>query len=266
MMMAEVTVRSFRLLFDGREQALSVPGTQLARVHDPLLVRIAARAAESAAGADSQAGRFIVALAGPPGSGKSTLAALWMARASELGLATDFQCLSMDGFHLPNTLLDARTARASDGRPLSLRRLKGVPESYDLAGLGAALTRLRAGDALRWPLYDRTIHEPVPDAAQVIQRGVVIVEGNFLLLDEPGFRDLRRQFDFAVFVECGEELTRDALIGRFTKGGRDKQDALRHVEEVDLPNWRRVMAARMPAEIVLRVGPRRGITVAFEKV
>ncbi len=244
------------LAFDGGKREVRVAPSEIQRVHDPLVQRMA-RAAEHRR-------RCIVVLAGPPGAGKSTIASIWVARAVALDLPPPFQSLSMDGFHLPNRVLDARTATAPDGTLVPLRRLKGVPESYDLEALSQAFQRLRDATPFRWPVYDRTIHDPVAGALAVMPQGVVIVEGNFLLLDEPGFRELRPLADLAVFVACGEEVTRSRVRARFREGGREAADARRHLEEVDVPNWRRVMGCRAAADVVLEVGLRRPIRLLGE--
>src|SRR6185369_2313133 len=123
--------------------------------------------------------RLIVGIAGPPAAGKSTLAgALAEALADdggadEAGVAA--VVVPMDGFHLAN----AELAR------LGLADRKGAPETFDAAGFVHLLRRLRAGEDLVYaPIYSRTLHEsiggviPVPSDVRV-----VVVEGNYLLLD-----------------------------------------------------------------------------------
>jgi hypothetical protein len=116
----------------------------------------------------------------------------------------------------------------------------------------------------------------VADAIPVLERGAMIVEGNWLLQEEPGIPNLRSKADLTIFVECSEALSLAALRARYVRAGRDRADALRHIEEVDAPNWRRVTGGgstkrkpsrpRAPgapceprADIVLRVGRRRGL-------
>ena len=42
-----------------------------------------------------------------------------------------------------------------DGMEMPLRRIKGRPETFDLAALRTALGAMRAGETLQWPHYDR---------------------------------------------------------------------------------------------------------------
>ncbi len=233
----------------GHVHDIPVSREELRAIHEPLLTRMAAIA--RAAG-----GRAVVFLAGPPGCGKTTLAAVWEELARRLGSPATVQALPLDGFHYPNAVLDSRTT-VRDGKVIPLRLVKGSPESYDRESLAASLRALRVGESPRWPRYDRSIHDPVPGAIAVSAAGILIIEGNYLLLDEPGWRDLARYKDLGVFVECDEETARRDILRRHGKGGRSAESAIRHYEFNDVPNRRRIMAARLGVDILLRYGPGR---------
>lgn len=137
------------------------------------LLRDIARADATRRARDDGSGRTVVLLAAPPGSGKSTLAALLEGLSREAGLVP-LCSAGMDGFHFPNAYLDAH----------GLRSVKGAPETFDVAALTKKLaeTRRAAGTVL-WPSYSRVSHDVVPDSLAVTGE-VVLVEGNYLLLDE----------------------------------------------------------------------------------
>jgi pantothenate kinase len=120
-------------------------------------------------------GRYIVALAGPPGAGKSTLA------AAVVALVPGARVVPMDGFHYDDAVLEAR----------GLRSRKGAPETFDVAGFAHLLGRLRAGGEVAIPVFDRSM-ELSRAAADVVTDAdrVLVVEGNWLLLDEGAWSGL----------------------------------------------------------------------------
>lgn len=188
--------------------------------------------------------RRIVAIAGAPGSGKSTTAEQLKERlnARRAGVADVFP---MDGFHYDDMVLNARGHRPR----------KGAPHTFDLDGYRTALERLRADDGreVAVPVFDRSI-EIARAGGRIIEPStrIVLTEGNYLLLDEPGWRDLPDLFDLTVMVEASEEV----LIGRLTErwmGFQLDPDAMvRQMEGNDLPNMRLVLTRSRPADLVLR--------------
>ncbi len=87
------------------------------------------------------------------------------------GAAGHAAVLPMDGFHYPNAYLDAHTIADRQGREVVLRSVKGSPPSYDVEGFIETLRRLRAGEAVAAPRYDRRLHDPVPDDIRIGARG-----------------------------------------------------------------------------------------------
>jgi pantothenate kinase len=120
--------------------------------------------------AESNGGRQIVAIAGPPGSGKSTLAERLVARLNESGEGSA-ALLSTDGYHYDDCILIERALRAR----------KGAPESFDVLGLFHMLDRLQRNqeDQIAVPVFDRDL-EISRAGARAIRRAVraLIVEGN----------------------------------------------------------------------------------------
>ena len=188
-------------------------------------------------------GRRIAFLAGAPGAGKSTLARSW---AETTGLAV----LPMDGFHLSNAELDARRVQV-DGVEWPLRRFKGRLETFSLARLDAALSALSAGENMTWPIYDRTLHDPVADGIRVQGPGVFLVEGLWMLLDRPGWSDLQEMAQLAVFLDVAEEIAEARVVARHRRGGRGLADARAHFDRVDRPNGRLIRENIVRADVRL---------------
>ncbi|MYA90088.1 MAG: AAA family ATPase [Boseongicola sp. SB0662_bin_57] len=181
--------------------------------------------------------RRLIAIAGPPGAGKSTLAA---ALVPELGRTSAL--VPMDGFHLDNDILRAR----------GLRDRKGAPETFDLEGFSSLLEQLVREDVVAIPAFDRAQDKVVDSGTHVRARHRwVIVEGNYLLLDEPGWRGLPRHWDLSVYLDVPHDVLEERLVHRWLDHGLTLDDARARALGNDIPNARRVAAARLPADLVL---------------
>jgi pantothenate kinase len=188
--------------------------------------------------------RQIVGIAGPPGSGKSTVAERLVAAANVArpGFAA---LLPMDGFHYDDGLLEA----------MGRRPRKGAPDTFDVGGLAHTLARLRARDeaAVAVPVFDRSI-EIARAGARLIAQSValVVVEGNYLLLNEAPWAGLRPAFDLSVMIETSAAELRARLTRRWADLGLAPEDIALKVEQNDLPNGSRVVAQSRKPDFRLR--------------
>ncbi|MEM1073629.1 MAG: nucleoside/nucleotide kinase family protein [Pseudomonadota bacterium] len=169
--------------------------------------------------------RRLIAVAGPPASGKSTLAAA-------LSLQVSRSCVvPMDGFHLDNRLLEERGALAR----------KGAPHTFDVAGLNHLLARLQTEEEVNFPVFDREIDRAIAGAGCVdSDTKTVLVEGNYLLFDKPGWRDLAVFWDFSLYLAVPEADLRKRLLARWHAHGYSAETARQKTEANDLPNARLV--------------------------
>lgn len=177
----------------------------------------------------------MVGIAGPPGSGKSTLA-----QDLAAALGAEAAVVPMDGFHYDNRVLAAR------GR---LDR-KGAPDTFDVSGFVHLLARLKSGeDQIAIPLFDRQLEIARAGADVVtLRHRIVIVEGNYLLLDESPWTDVAACLDLTVYLDVGvDELVR--RLGRRWAGfGKSPAEADNWIRSNDLPNIRRVVEGSRPAD------------------
>ena len=185
-------------------------------------------------------GRFLTALAGPPGAGKSTLAAELVA-----ALGQGAKAVPMDGFHYDDAVLIARGARAR----------KGAPDTFDVAGFRHLLTRLRTEDEVAIPLFDRDL-EISRAGADIVgpQDRILIVEGNYLLLNEAPWPDLAPLFDLTIWIDVPEAELDRRLLARWAHYGKTPVEARAWIDGNDMPNIRRVVAGSRPANLVIRQG------------
>lgn len=193
-------------------------------------------------------GRLIVFLAAPPAAGKSTLAAFLERLCAQDPTLPRLQALAMDGFHFRQEYILSHCVERN-GETIPMKRVKGAPDTFDLESLRRTLLRARHEDVL-WPGYDRRLHDVVENAVAV-SAPVLLVEGNWLLYDAPGWRELPH--DFSIFIEAEASLLRDRLIARKMRGGLSHGDALTFYRETDGPNVRLCMSRRLPADVTLRM-------------
>lgn len=191
----------------------------------------------------ANSGRHMVAIAGPPASGKSTLAERTV-KALNTAVHGSAAILAMDGFHLDNSVLAERG---------TLDR-KGAPHTFDVAGFENLLKRLRAHDEpeVIGPVFDRSL-DAARSGAVVIARSarVVVVEGNYLLLDEHPWSALAVLFDTTAYLDVSEPELERRLLERWSDQGLDTDVGRRMVEQNDLPNARRVASTRLPADWII---------------
>ena len=181
--------------------------------------------------------RFTVAIAGAPGAGKSTLAAGLVRALGERAVV-----VPMDGFHLDNAVLEAR----------GLTAVKGAPQTFDVTGFDALLARLAREDAVAIPVFDRAADLSRAGAAIVSAATPIrIVEGNYLLIDRPDGRSLRRHFDLTIFLDVPEGELERRLVQRWLDHGHDPQAARSRALGNDIPNARLVIAESAGAEVIV---------------
>jgi pantothenate kinase len=152
----------------------------------------------------------------------------------------------MDGFHLAQAEL-VRLGRQDR---------KGAIDTFDGAGYVALLRRLRAAtdDVVYAPEFRRELEEPI-NAAVAVPRDVplVITEGNYLLVDEGPWAQVRRLLDEAWYVVQDEETRLRLLIARHIQFGKEPEHARDWVLRSDQRNAELVAATRPRADALVRI-------------
>ena len=190
------------------------------------------------------AGRLLLGVAGAPGAGKSRLARF-------LARTYGAVVVPMDGFHLADVELARR----------GILDRKGAPESFDAWGYAALLERLhtRADHVVMAPSFERGLEQPVAGSIPVPPDvGLVVTEGNYLLLDEEPWHQVRRRLDTVWHVITHDTLRLERLLARHVEFGKSPAEARAWVERVDQPNAVLVERARNRADLVLDLTGWRG--------
>jgi type I pantothenate kinase len=202
---------------------------------------------------------FLVGITGAVAAGKSTFAGQLM---GVLGAQDQtVEIVSTDGFLMNNAALEAN----------GLLMRKGFPESYDVAGMRAALAAIRQGPA-EFPGYSHVIYDIDPTLGRHIDPpGVLLVEGLGL---QDGAAALG--LDVLIYLDADEAHVEawftERFIGLWRAAEHDPASfyaRFRHMSEdetrafagqvwrsINLPNLREnIIRARAVADLVVTKGP-----------
>lgn len=188
--------------------------------------------------------RCVLGIAGAPASGKSTLATMLFAelRARHPGAVV---LVGMDAFHIGHRVLEER----------GLVQVKGAPETFDVAGYLAMLARIRTAEGTIYaPEFRRDIEDSIAHTVEITTSArLVITEGNYLLVDQPPWDQVRGLLDECWYLQVDESLRLRRLVDRHRAYGRDPAAARDRAYGSDQANAELIAATRHRAQLVVPV-------------
>ena len=182
--------------------------------------------------------KIVAFLAAPPAAGKTTIAQFLEKLSRENIMFTNIRALGMDGFHFDSEYLK-KNKILRDGQEILMNDIKGAPETFDVDSMQIKLREVRQ-EGTNWNIYDRIIHDVVHDAMSV-EDDIILVEGNYLLLDEPIWTNIRILADYTVFIKAAPELLTERLITRKMNTGLSREQAENFYRNSDSKNVERVL-------------------------
>ncbi|KAI0533981.1 P-loop containing nucleoside triphosphate hydrolase protein [Xylaria digitata] len=183
--------------------------------------------------------RILIAFAGPPGSGKLTIAAQVVQRINTAVQHPIAASLPMDGFHYTRAHLDTLPNNAE------AHARRGASWTFDADGVVALLKILSASRCgadpvtVLAPSFDHSIKDPIVDSIRIgPETQIIIVEGNWLLLDREPWRQIPKYVDNTWFVDVDASLARQRIVERHIVSGIEStwETALNRADTNDLPN------------------------------
>ncbi|KAF4119987.1 Phosphoribulokinase uridine kinase family protein [Geosmithia morbida] len=159
--------------------------------------------------------------------------------------------MAMDGFHLTRAELDAMPD------PAYARARRGAPFTFDASRYEKLVRQLREppskGPVLA-PTFDHAVKDPVEGDLVIPETArIVIIEGLYLSLDEPVWRDARELFDEMWFVDVDADVARARLRERHLRAGivQTLEEGDRRALENDIPNGLDIIKRRLPVDEVI---------------
>lgn len=197
--------------------------------------------------------RTVVAIAGVPGLGKTTVSALIAAELNKRGIPT--VVVPQDGYHLYRHQLQA----LPNAEEAIARR--GAPFTFNCQRLVALIKSLRdpetAQNSISAPSFDHRLKDPVENDIVVDPAvKVVLLEGNYVGLQEGLWRAISGLVDELWFVAAAPEVVRKRIVARHVQTGvtENEKEALHRFETNDWPNAEYILSHSAVPEVLIDNG------------
>ncbi len=186
--------------------------------------------------------RVIIGLIGKPGAGKSTLSSYLLKKLPKETTAL----IPMDGFHLSNAQLAILT-RADR---------KGAPDTFDSYGFANLLHRIKVKttETIYLPLFHREIEESISAEGAIYDHtSLIIIEGNYLLLEEDGWAQVAQSLTESWFIDIDHDKRVSRLVARHIKFGKTPAAAHAWANGTDARNAELIETTRAKADVIINL-------------
>lgn len=196
----------------------------------------------------SENSRYVVGVAGCPGSGKSTLAKQVVHIINAIQGEECVIMLPMDGYHYTKAELD----RFED--PLEAHARRGAHWTFDAEGFVDMVENIakNTDEIIYAPTFDHGQGDPVERGVCIEKHhAIVIVEGNYVLLDMEPWNRLRYVFNETCFIDCDIDEAMRRVYNRQTRNGATPRESRHRIETNDRPNALQIQETAEAAHVLV---------------
>lgn len=184
--------------------------------------------------------QLLIAIAGPPGAGKSTLS------SALHSLIPNSKVLPMDGYHYTKAQL------SSFPDPVEAFKRRGAHWTFDGKSFVEALTKLKANGHGMFPSFDHGVGDPVENDIEVKEEDkIVLIEGNYILLETEPWNQIKDIVDFSYFIYCDVPVISNRVCLRHMSVGRTEAEAKERVDTNDALNAIEILESRHRADKII---------------
>lgn len=130
---------------------------------------------------------------------------------------------------------------------------RGAPWTFDAEAFVAAVRKIRLQGGASLPSFDHGVGDPVEGDILIDsqQHAVVLVEGNYLLLESEPWVHLRELFDDTWFVDCPLDTAMQRVFERQTAIGLAPDVSRGRIAGNDRPNGELIDASKGAARVLV---------------
>lgn len=159
----------------------------------------------------------------------------------------------MDGYHFSRAHLSAMP------NPSHAHARRGAAFTFDASSMLFLIQQLRlplttSTTTIYAPSFDHALKDPVKnDIAIPASSRVIVLEGNYLALNQGEWKEIAALMDELWFVEVDFEVAGRRLVPRHLKAGiaGSEEEAWRRVRENDLVNGREIVEGKVRVDEVV---------------